>query len=82
MLLQFGAQNMTEETFVYSGKTFLIQKVDSGQLKIFRKKKAGLEELHGHKAYQVARAYKLKIEKTPSAKKPRVLANRFKRKKF
>jgi hypothetical protein len=79
-------QNLTEqpqeERFRYSGYTFVIEKDDAGQLKVFRKTKKGLIAMHGQRAYQVARAYKLKIEKIPSARRPRAFAKRAKKKRY
>lgn len=73
---------MSEETFAYGGYSFLIQKTETGQLKIYRKSKKGLKELQGQKAYQIARAYKLKIEKEPSLRKPRSFAKKAKRRPY
>jgi hypothetical protein len=72
---------MHEDSFSYGGVRFLIQKDERGQMKIFRHARGGLVELHGQRAYRVARAYKLKVEKTPSSRKPRVFANKAKRKR-
>ncbi|MEM6428701.1 MAG: hypothetical protein AAF708_05620 [Deinococcota bacterium] len=71
-----------EEGFRYSGYTFVIEKDDAGQLKVFRKTRKGLVAMHGQRAYQVARAYKLKVDKTPSARRPRAFAKRAKRKRY
>ena len=71
---------MTEEPFRYGGYSFLIQKTGE-RLKIFRKTRQGLIELHGKKAYQIARAYKLKVEKMPSLSKPRNFAKKARRKR-
>ena len=76
-------QHDSEEIrFRYSGYTFVIEKDDAGQLKVFRKTKKGLIAMQGQRAYQVAKAYKLIVEKTPSARRPRAFAKRAKRKRY
>lgn len=66
--------------FRYGGRSYLIEKDATGRLTIFRKTRQGVITLQGQQAYQVAKAYKLKVEQTPSLRKPRAFAKKARKK--
>jgi len=70
------------KTFTYSGKTFQIIEDASGLVKVFRRKKAGLEPVHGVAAFRVVNAYRQKVEGKPPVRRPRSFAKKPKKRRF
>lgn len=75
-----SAKEADASAFRYGGRSYLIEKDATGQLTIFRKTRQGVITLQGQQAYRVAKAYKLKVEQTPSLRKPRIFAKKARKK--
>jgi hypothetical protein len=68
------------EQFSYSGKSYQIVENALGVMTIYRRKKEGLEPVHGVMAFRVASAYKRKVKGEKVVRRPRTFAKKPKRK--
>jgi hypothetical protein len=74
---------MTEagDVFKYGGKTY--QLIESmGLTTVYRKKKKGLEPVHGVMAFRIVSAYKRKIKGETVVRRPRTYARTARKKSF
>ncbi len=70
---------MTEESgesFKYGGKSYQIAINDAGVYSIYRRKKKGLEPVHGVMAFRVVSAYKKKVKGEKVVRRPRTFAKK------
>ena len=74
---------MTEQgkQFSYSGRSYQLVEEKPGIITVYRRKKAGLEPVHGVMAFRVISAYRQKVEGIPAPRRPRTFAKKL-RKKF
>jgi hypothetical protein len=63
-------------TFKYGGKTYEILENALGLSTVYRKKKKGLEPVHGVMAFRIVSAYKRKVKGEPVVRRPRIYANK------
>jgi hypothetical protein len=68
------------ETFKYGGKTYQILENALGITTVYRKKKKGLEPVHGVMAFRVVSAYKKKVKGEKVVRRPRTFAKKPRRK--
>lgn len=75
--------NEVGEIFKYAGKTYQLQLIESlGLTTVYRKRKKGLEPVHGVIAFRVVSAYKRKVKGETVARRPRTYARTARRKTF
>jgi hypothetical protein len=68
------------ETFKYGGKTYQILENAVGVTTVYRKKKKGLEPVHGVMAFRVVSAYRRKVKGEKVVRRPRTFAKKPRRK--
>ena len=68
------------ETFKYGGKTYQLLENALGITTVYRKKKKGLEPVHGVMAFRVVSAYKKKVKGEKVVRRPRTFAKKPRRK--
>jgi hypothetical protein len=68
------------EQFSYSGKSYQIIVNDLGINTVYRRKKKGLEPVHGVMAFRVVSAYKKKVKGEKVLRRPRTFAKKPRRK--
>jgi hypothetical protein len=68
------------ETFKYGGKSYQILENASGITTVYRKKKKGLESVHGVMAFRIVSAYKRKVKGEQVVRRPRTFAKKPRRK--
>ena len=73
--------NEAGNTFKYGGKTYEILENTLGITTVYRKKKKGLEPVHGVMAFRVVSAYKRKVKGETVVRRPRIYARKA-RKRF
>lgn len=74
--------NEAGQKFSYGGKSYQIVEDASGIVKVFRRKKAGLEPVHGVAAFRIVSAFRQKVEGKLPVRRPRSFANKPKKKRF
>jgi hypothetical protein len=67
------------EQFSYGGKSYQIIVNDLGISSVYRRKKKGLEPVHGIMAFRVVSAYKRKVKGEKVVRRPRTFAKKPKR---
>jgi hypothetical protein len=68
------------EVFKYGGKTYHIFENALGIMSVYRRKKKGLEPVHGVMAFRVVSAYKRKVKGEKVVARPRAFAKKPRRK--
>jgi hypothetical protein len=68
------------EVFKYGGKTYQLLET-LGVIKVYRKKKKGLEPVHGVMAFRVISAYKRKVRGETVVRRPRSYARKARKRK-
>jgi hypothetical protein len=66
--------------FKYSGKSYQIVENALGITTVYRRKKKGLEPVHGVMAFRVVSAYKRKVKGEKVVRRPRTFAKKPRRK--
>jgi hypothetical protein len=64
------------EAFKYGGKSYQIMVNDVGVSSVYRRKKKGLEPVHGVMAFRVVSAYKRKVKGEKVVRRPRTFAKK------
>jgi hypothetical protein len=67
-------------TFKYGGKTYQLLENTLGITTVYRKKKKGLEPVHGVLAFRIVSAYRRKVKGEKVVRGPRTFAKKPKRK--
>jgi hypothetical protein len=68
------------EQFKYSGKSYQIVENALGITTVYRRKKKGLEPIHGVMAFRIVSAYKRKVKGKKVVRRPRTFAKKPRRK--
>jgi hypothetical protein len=68
------------EQFKYSGKSYQIVENALGISTVYRRKKKGLEPVHGLMAFRVVSAYRRKVKGEKVVRRPRTFAKKPRRK--
>ncbi len=74
--------NEADNTFKYGSKTYQILENALGITTVYRKKKKGLEPVHGVMAFRIVSAYKRKIKGETVVRRPRTYARKARKKSF
>ncbi|MCA9837708.1 MAG: hypothetical protein KC422_12395, partial [Trueperaceae bacterium] len=59
-----------EKRFAYGGRSYQIVEEKPGVLSVYRRKREGLEPVHGVSAFRIISAYRQKVEGIPAPRKP------------
>jgi hypothetical protein len=64
------------EVFKYGGKSYQLVVNEVGITSVYRRKKKGLEPVHGIMAFRIVSAYKRKVKGEKTVRRPRTFAKK------